>query len=368
MKPSRSFGITLVCLLLIAAAGLVYLGMGDINDPKNRVDAELLLIRQDKLSEAYFTYTSKEFQASTSLEQFKAFVRAHPEFKKDASLDWGLTEEQGALKTIEVELDSIGQEPLKLSFQMIKENEEWKILNIKAHTATDNNIDSPLVKAITQTLEYFLKVLKNREPERAYKELTNSGFKTQTTLEAFKDFVSNYPILYTFTHSSLEEISTAPDQSLAKVKLGNDLQESIVEFTLLLTKEGWKIQGVQVLDQDIKPGVMQPFRNEDLSGTINQQLKAIHAGNLKEAYDRYTAKAFREATSFEDFEKFIQANPILKEQINADMLKLTFNNNVGIYSVKLKTSKKVEQEADFSMINEGDGWKVLQIQLYENAK
>lgn len=367
MTNKKLFGLLILLALAAIAVLLVFVGKRDKNDPKNRVEAELQLIQENKLTEAYYAFTSKEFQAATSLEQFKHFIQSNPELKNSASVQLEEEEEAG-IKTVLVEFASGQHPPLKVLFQLIKDDDAWKILNIKTHAAQEENASSPLVRAIVESLEYFFKVIKNKEPERAYRDLMNKEFRAHTSLDGFKDFLGNYPILLTFDRSELDTLSTSSDFAVAKLKLSNQMQESTVDFTLAMSKEGWKIQGVQVLTQDLKEGEGRAFVNTDLSNPIQDQLKALHAGKLKDAYDLFTSKAFKEATSFDEFEKFIRSNPILQQQTGANFEKLSFNNNVGIYTVRFKAGKQLEQTADFSMIHEGDNWKVLQIQLYEPVK
>jgi hypothetical protein len=358
MNPSSSrFGISLVLVLLVLSFGLVYLDHQSGDAAENTLINHFQAIKEQKLTEAYFAYTSKEFQKSTNLEQFKTFIRSIAQIGDDSTLQIEEKQNQENQRSILALITRPQTEPIYFHINLVKEDDEWKI--VSWHQS------SPEERAQLAFLEQTLDLIRAKKPDEAYSTVTGTEFRKITTPEGFADFLENYPILRSFTSSELLDITAEHHHPIVYVKLQNELQEATIAFTLEQEQGAWKIRGIEVKDQDIQPGVIEPFRKDDLWSVVKDQLKAFQSGNVNEAYQQFTSQGFQQETSFNDFNTFIQEHPIFSKHHNASLENLTFNNNIGVLTVGLETASGTKQAADFSLIHEGDQWRVLQIQLYE---
>ena len=80
---------------------------------------------------AAYSYTSKDFQSSTSLDNFKMFINSYPSLKNNKSASWAereINNNMGKLKGSLVAVDG-GVTPAEYHF--VKENKEWKIIGIQ---------------------------------------------------------------------------------------------------------------------------------------------------------------------------------------------------------------------------------------------
>lgn len=367
LRSKSLFGILLVLSLTILGFFLVYLDHQNPENPEAVVKSQLEAIQQGKFTEAYYSFTSKEFQASTSLDEFKRYIRAFPEIQKDSQIQVEGVREVNNLKEVTVELSQPNKTPLSIKLQLIKENEKWKILNLKAGSEEKKSLTASQ-HIIISMIEEVLKLIKNAEYEKAYMTFTTAEFKKEFDLEAFKDFIKSYPILSIFTYSELIDFSDSDDLTIAKIRFENSLQEASVAFTLQKKGTNWKINNIEVLGQNVKAGAAKTFNEEEIILPIRQLLYLIKNHNSEKAYQLYTSQAFQDSTTLQNFQEFIKGNPILINYKLPDFKKLQFNNNVGEYTVLLNNPPEKPHEALFSLIREKGEWKVLQIQLNETEE
>lgn len=358
MNPSsKRFGISLVVGLLALSFGLVFWDHQSGDDAENTLIHHFQAIKEQKLTEAYFAYTSKDFQKSTSLEQFKTFIRSIAQIGDDSTLEIEEKRNGENQRSILALITRPQTEPIYFHIDLIKEDDGWKI--VSWHQS------SPEEKAQLALLEQALDLIREKKTDEAYSSAAGTEFRKITTPEGFVDFLENYPILSTFTSSELLDITTEHHHPVIYIRLQNELQEATIAFTLEQELGAWKIRGIQVKDQDIQPGVIEPFRKDDLWNVVTKQLAAFKSGKVEQAYHQLTSQGFQQETSFSDFSAFIHEHPIFSKYENASFENLTFNNNIGVLTVGLETASGAKQAADFSLIHEGDQWRVLQIQLYE---
>lgn len=366
-RSNRVFGILIVLGAILVSLLLVYLDKNHPDQPEAIVKTQIESIQEGKWTEAYYSFTSKEFQAATSLEEFKRYIRAFPEFQKNSRLSIESVRDENNLKEVDTVIENPGAKPLKIEFQLIKEDDKWKILNFRIGTEEKTELNSAQKAAIT-AIEEMLKFIKNGEYEKAYNNLTTLGFQKEFTLGAFKDFLKSYPILAIFTYTELTDISDVDDVIVANISFENSSQKASTSFTLKKVASNWKVEKIKILGQDAKPGVAKAFNEEEVALPIKQLLYLIKNKNSDKAYQIYTSQAFKDSTSLSNFQKFIEENPILTEYKLPELKKLQFNNNIAEYTVILDKPPEKPQEALFSLIKEKGEWKVLQIQLNETEE
>lgn len=97
-----------------------------------------------------------------------------------------------------------------------------------------------------------------------------------------------------------------------------------------------------------------------LTEPVDRQIAALQKGDLQAAYEE-TSVAFKESTSFEDFTRFVQSNPILTKISGHTFSSRKIDNGIGYLSGKLTTEGGGVQPVAYRLVKENDTWKILSI-------
>lgn len=105
------------------------------------------------------------------------------------------------------------------------------------------------------------------------------------------------------------------------------------------------------------------YATSGLTDTIYNQLSALRAGDLEKAYYSYTSKDFQNATSLDDFKKFINLVPALNNNKSASFTERGFTNNEGTVKGTLQSKENITTPVEYKLRKEGGTWKILGIQV-----
>lgn len=220
------------------------------------------------------------------------------------------------------------------------------------------NVEQSLISAQLEAIE-------EKRFTEAYYSYTSKDFQAATTLEGFKKFLSSFSLL-TLPHTVKFEQSEAPGKVHAILKAGRD--ELKLLFTLQKQDTGWKVQKIEVVNENDKKENTPDFDSSLFLEPVKKHMEAIKEKNLEKAYHDYTAAAFQEATSFKDFDAFVKEFPVFSENANVDYKKLTFNNNIGTYEILMTDKNGSIYDLKYDIIAEYGVWKILQIQIVDSSK
>jgi TM2 domain-containing membrane protein YozV len=104
------------------------------------------------------------------------------------------------------------------------------------------------------------------------------------------------------------------------------------------------------------------YATSDLSHVAKEQLKAIQKGQLEKAFS-YSSTAFKEATPYDSFISFIQANEVLKNNKAAFFNHREFQNDEGSVSGTLEAKNGDKAYVQYNFVKENGQWKILGIRL-----
>lgn len=133
MKGKRSFGIKIVLGLLLLVVFIVLWSDYTTEAPIKVVQEQLEAIKTKQLTEAYYAFTSKDFQEATSLAQFKEFIKPLPALLESELLTLDNMDDQDDYKRVKGVIKEANQDPIILHFQLTKEDEKWKVFSIIAN-------------------------------------------------------------------------------------------------------------------------------------------------------------------------------------------------------------------------------------------
>lgn len=100
----------------------------------------------------------------------------------------------------------------------------------------------------------------------------------------------------------------------------------------------------------------------NLADVAQNQLTALRASDYEKAYS-YTSSDFKNEITLEDFEKFITANPVLKDNISASFPQREMNNQYGTIRGTLLLENGQKIPIEFQFIKEDNDWKIMYIDL-----
>jgi hypothetical protein len=95
---------------------------------------------------------------------------------------------------------------------------------------------------------------------------------------------------------------------------------------------------------------------------IERQLTALKAGDIDTAYAE-TSEAFHQGTTKDDFAKFVDKFPILKNAVSHSFPSRSFTNGVGEVTGSLISPTGGVTPVDYQLVKENDAWKIVNIHL-----
>lgn len=116
-------GLIVLIVLIVMLALRLTGGIVDV------AEAQLKALKAGDFEKAY-SYTSKDFQKSTSIQQFKEFVDSHSSLKEYKSVTFTSREINNNLGTLKGSLTSESGATTPIEYKLVKEGGEWKILSI----------------------------------------------------------------------------------------------------------------------------------------------------------------------------------------------------------------------------------------------
>lgn len=117
-----SFILFVICIFAIA----LYATSGVTNTVRSQLNA----LRSGDYVKAY-SYTSKDFQNSTSFDAFKIFIDRHPSLKNNKSSTFTSRKIENSEGEVSGTLEATDGTTTPVQYRLIKENDHWKILSIR---------------------------------------------------------------------------------------------------------------------------------------------------------------------------------------------------------------------------------------------
>ena len=350
------------------------------------VETQLKALRSKDIYGAYYDLVSKDFQVGTPYKDFQKFVQSYPVLTDHQGIlfkERTLEDDQGSVTVI---LNSIhGVYPMK--YKLIKEDGEWKIWSLRLILTTSEE-----TTAITQDpnslippVEEQLRALHDNDITKAY-QLSSTQFQEVTPIDDFKRFIESFSIFKRQQSANFKARYIEDGAGKLQVELLNDEGTTVVEYTLGIEEDQWKIWGFKIIRQpetkegetvieeeteveEITPEVFleppseQEFHSEKLVRVIQAHLTALREGDFERAFFEYTAKTFREESPFYIFKEFMNLHPEFSESETSSFNKLEFNRNVATISGYLVDSEYQKYHVEYDLIQEDRNWKILHIEV-----
>lgn len=185
----KKFGMGLMAALLVAMFFLYYLASGHQNEEEVLVRGQLDAIEENRLTEAYYAFTSKDFQSATPLDRFKKFLLSFPILTKPHTV---VLEPQGTPGKVKA-LIKTDQNELMFLYTLQQQDKKWKIQKIETVGQEEQGPDFD-ASIFLEPVKNHIEKLKENNIEKAYHEYTAGAFQEATSLKEFTEFVKDFPI------------------------------------------------------------------------------------------------------------------------------------------------------------------------------
>ena len=325
------------------------------------VEDQLAKLRENRITQAYYDYTAKEFQLTTSLDAFREFINLYPVLSKNKSFiveDTSTVDHSGTVKGI---LISQELHEMEAVYHLVKEYNAWKIVSIRLKEAPHQNPADAASLALINKIEQQLLALRNNDINEAYFGFVSQDFLKETPLDAFKQFVKTHSVLSHFKGIEFKNHTIINDQGFVDLILDSDQGEYLLEYKLVRENGDWKVWSLRVTLSPEVAEKMAATNPKEMEHPIKIFLDDLLGGKIQHAYES-TAKEFQESSSLESFKDFVGHYPVFQNRDLADIKGGLIENGIGQMKVNLHNESGMTV-VQFKMGFESGEWKIWGVQI-----
>lgn len=221
------------------------------------IDHQLKALHQHDIARAYYSYTSKDFQAATSFNQFRNFIEAYPVFLNNQSAHFTQRSIEHNIGTLKGHLTSQDHVNTPIEYKLIREDDKWKILSIRLLKPENihNAVDANQTESLIEVVKAQLKNIQDQKLIDAYQNYSSQEFKDATSEDAFQEFIKRYPILSYYHAISFHKPTIRNGIGTLSVILQSDQVAAYLKYYLIYEDQKWKIWSMRILS---------PSENQDI--------------------------------------------------------------------------------------------------------
>jgi hypothetical protein len=129
--------LTAIVVFVLFVVGLIAIGFIATRGPVKVVEEQLVYLRRGDIEGAYLL-TSLEFRKATNLDGFKNFVARHASLAQNKKVSFSNREIKNNIGVVEGTLTGVDGLQSPVHYQLVKENEAWKVLYIEFPGKSDD--------------------------------------------------------------------------------------------------------------------------------------------------------------------------------------------------------------------------------------
>lgn len=277
-KKPMPFWFKLIALLAILALVGVTAGILFTESWVDVVDHQLEALRQQDIPKAYQAYTSKDFQAATSLDQFRNFIEAYPVFLNNQSAHFTQRSIEHNIGILKGNLTSNDHVITPIEYKLIKEDDKWKILSIRLLKPGNiqNAKEADHAEELIEVAKTQLKDIQDQKLTEAYQNYSSREFKDATSEEAFREFTKRYPILTHYRVVSFHKPTIRNGVGTLSVILQSEQIAAYVKYYLIFEDQKWKIWSMRILS----PSESQENKQSKVSSQDAEKMEVMSLGTI----------------------------------------------------------------------------------------
>ncbi len=339
-------GGVLICALILSFAE------NGLSVVKNQLNS----LRENRISQAYYEYTSNDFQKATSLDAFRKFLTLYPVLinNRDFIVEENSMVEGG--RHIRGILVSNDLEEMRGEWKLVKEDEEWKISGFQLIEMINDDAMATAIQGMVDYVKEQLGALRKNDVVEAYYSYVSKDFQKETPLAVFENFVRENPILINYRDLQVDDARIENDQGFVNLVLGGEDGNYLLEYKLVRKSDKWSIFSLRVVLPAEIAAKKAETNTEALVPPVRQILEKLNVEDYFGAYNE-TAKEFQESTPFDHFQQFVSNHPAFIERDLADIKKGVIENGTGKLWVNLHDDDGMTV-VEFRLGFEGGHWQV----------
>lgn len=269
--PKGRFWIKLLitCIVIVAVVSMVLSAV--TYEPSDTIRDQILKLRGEHYTEAYYNYMAKPFQDTVSLDKFRKFFGKYPMFSTSDTLKIVHENIESNVTTIDAVLSNPQGEHVSVHYRLIKEGEKWKILsmkfdddslatrNVKSSSleiaegnkvASSKNGDQFDPKPIYETIQNQVKAIKDGDIKGSYNKYASKDFQKVTSYDVYTKFIKGHPAFAENESIKFDKISVENNTvTISGVLISSDDREFPFDYNLVFEDGIWKILHIEVLGE-----------------------------------------------------------------------------------------------------------------------
>lgn len=234
-------------VFVVGIAAIIALALFSTKGLPEVANQQLTALRSGDMAKAY-SYTSKDFQNTTSLDKFKEFVDSYPSLKNNESSSFSNRKIENDQGTLEGTLKAKDGGVTPIIYHFVKENNDWKILNMQLKpTGTEakgQETASTTAKSASTTTNIIDIKLNDKIGKDGYVDTHKSEFTAQTAEIQASAYIKNAKKGDT-VQAILVYIKTGDQVGPASNTIEND-GDVISNFSFTKPTKGWPTGDYQV--------------------------------------------------------------------------------------------------------------------------
>ncbi len=372
-KKSRFF----FYLIFLGTLGLMIWGFYSLfnsgNGLEDLAETQLIEIKKNKITKAYYDYSSVRFKETNSLDSFREFIANNPGFREFTGIRFLDSRKDNNYGVVFGELIVFDDIAIPIKYEFVKEEGEWRVLKLQIDgpsfaRPTGEKGGSGSAAVVQENPEQMnlikeqLSVLKQGLIKKAYDQYSSDEFKSTTNFELFDKFIKQYPDFSDFEGVDTVDVESSKEKAKVTILLKTKKSSLPLEYFLINRNGQWKIWSMQVLKHAPEEIIADNAGEEkQMYGSINAFQNKISKNELDDAYNS-TSPRFKNTTTKEQFESFLVKFPQLKNQVN--FTGSMQDKNLGLVRGKLDEGKD-RSLVDYIVTKENGDWKILGIEMLD---
>lgn len=355
---------------LLSLLGVVYLFWAGREIPTDVISEQLQAVREGKLTEAYYEYSSKDFQKTVPLDVFKKYIKGNAILESNQAF---VIEDEGLLgdtKTVRGYVVAEDGSSFEAVYKLIFEDNKWKIFSIspvlrgEVEKATQTSVTKQMIDPVV----VFLSTLQKPEFPQIFQSKFSKHFIQNTSYEQFLKFKEKNSILNKFSDYEITEHGLNRGRGEVTIMLNPQSDEIPFAFTVVKEDGVWKIFRIALGSANEEAGLKSTELFEtELIPFVKQSADLLKRGKVEELYQDKTAREFRSEVDAHLFGEFVKEYPVLS---NYTELTIKDKGEIGDLAwVDLQfTQGTMHEVVEFTLGKDDGEWKIWGIRMNEKLQ
>lgn len=216
-------------------------------------------------------------------------------------------------------------------------------------------------KVPEKIIEKHLEALLNNKISEAY-TYTARQFQSAVSFSNFRELLKANSVLTSNNNRQISQVDFKENEAfLSTILTGSNKGFTIVNYSLVKEDGGWKISKIWI-DNTASNNFASSINSTEWLHSIDMQLKSLRSNDIEDAYNKATAKGFKNFSSLEGFKQFVNFNSILSSHKSYVLGRQTIRGDNIIVDIILDPDKEAIP-INYILEKEDGQWKILNLDM-----